>query len=122
MSKETSYSRLTDKQNKTSEIKDLQDRMTDMQKKAVSHIASIPEGRIFLNILMRKCGFQEPSIVQNLQTGEINTQALLVNEAIRGLYLEVRKMIPTEKVKEIEFLNLRELAKAMVKEEKGDGK
>ena len=108
------YSRLNDKRNKSLKS---QEYLTTLQSKAVRHIASIPEGQIFLNILMRQCGFHEPSIVQSLQTGEVNTNATIVNEAIRGLYVQFRRMIPPEKLKEIEFMNLKKLAEEMVREE-----
>lgn len=111
------YSRLNDKRNKSLKIQELNERLTTLQSKAVRHIASIPEGQIFLNILMRQCGFHEPSIVQSLQTGEVNTNATIVNEAIRGLYVQFRRMIPPEKLKEIEFMNLKKLAEEMVREE-----
>jgi len=111
------YSRLNDKRNKSQKIQEVNERLTALQTKAVRHIAGIPEGQIFLNILMRQCGFHEPSIVQSLQTGEVNANATIVNEAIRGLYVQIRRMIPPNKLQKIEFMNLRKLAEAMVKEE-----
>jgi len=111
------YSRLNDKKGESKKIQDINARLTQMQRKAVDHIAGIPEGKIFLNILMRQCGFHEPSIVQSLQTGEVNANATIVNEAIRGLYVQVRRMIPPEKLKDIEFLNLKKMAEEMVREE-----
>lgn len=99
-------------ENKT--IKEVQDRMEALKRDAIRTISASPEGRIFLHILMVECGFQKPSLVQQYQTGEINEKALIVNEAIRGLYLRIRSMIPEKHLKEIEFLDLRNAAKDIV--------
>lgn len=95
-------------------IKEVQERMEILKRDAIRTISASPEGRIFLNILMTECGFHRPSLVQQYQTGEINEKALIVNEAIRGLYLRIRSMIPEKHLKEIEFLDLRNAAKDIV--------
>lgn len=120
MSKEAEFSRIADKKKVAKEIEERNRQLQNLKERAISHIASIPEGRIFLNILMTECGFHESSIVQNVQTREIVKDALIINEAIRGLYLKIRRMIPKEKLKQIEFLDLKEEAKLIVQENKGE--
>lgn len=95
--------------NKAKELKD----------RAIRHIASIPEGRIFLHILMDECGFNKPSIYKDAQ-GSIDVNAIIINEAIRGLYLQIRNAIPKDKLREIEFLDLREESRNMIREDKGE--
>lgn len=114
------FSRTGDKAKRIKDSSEAAAALHELKTKAVRHIASIPEGRIFLNILMTECGYQLPSIVKNAQTGEIIHDAVIVNEAIRGLYLKIRSMIPKEKLRDIEFLDLREEAKNIVREDKGE--
>lgn len=100
------------------DIKDVQERMTHLKRSAIRHIASIPEGKIFLNILMTECGFMESNIHQNPQSLDININSMLVNEALRSLYVKLRRLIPTERLKEIEFLDLKKEALEIVSGEK----
>lgn len=120
MSKEAEFSRTSDRKKISKEVEERNKQLQNLKERAISHIASTPEGRIFLNILMTECGFHEPSLVQNSQTREIVKDALIINEAIRGLYVRLRKLIPKEKLQQIEFLDLKEEAKQMVQENKGE--
>ena len=101
-------------------IKDTQERMTQLMRGAINHIAAVPEGQIFLNLIMRECGYQEPSLVLNPQTMDINTNTMIINEALRGLYVKLRRMIPEQHLKEIEFMNIRKKAEEIVLEQQGE--
>lgn len=101
-------------------IKDTQERMSQLLRSSVAHIAALPEGQIFLNLIMRECGYQEPSLVLNPQTMDVNTNTMIINEAVRGLYVKLRRMIPEQYLKEIEFMNLRKKAEEIVLEQQGE--
>jgi hypothetical protein len=80
----------------------------ELQLAAIRAVAATPEGRIFINFLMGECGFTLSSIVMNEQTNEINTSAMLCNEALRRLYLNIRRLIPAVQLQVIEHINLNE--------------
>lgn len=121
MKQDKMYSRLNNVKDESKKIKDVQDRMAKVQNEAVRHIAAIPEGQIFLNILMRECGYNQPNIVRSEATGLIDVNATLVNEAIRGLYVRMRRLIPPVYLKEIEFMDLRAKALEIVVEQENEG-
>ena len=101
-------------------IKETQERMTQLMRGAVNRIAASPDGQIFLNLIMRECGYQEPSLVLNPQTMDVNINTMIINEALRGLYVKLRRMIPDQYLKEIEFMNLRKKAEEIVLEQQGE--
>ena len=94
--------------------------MTQLMRGAVNRIAASPDGQIFLNLIMRECGYQEPSLVLNPQTMDVNINTMIINEALRGLYVKLRRMIPDQYLKEIEFMNLRKKAEEIVLEQQGE--
>ena len=108
------YSRHKKADAESRRIKDTQDRMQKLHRDAVANVSATPEGQIFLNIIMRECGFHEPSIVVNPQTMDVNQNTMLINEALRGFYVKLRRMIPEAHLKEIEFMNLRKKAEEIV--------
>ena len=108
------YSRRKGVEAESKRIKEVQERMDKLRKGAIMHVASSPEGQIFLNIIMRECGFHEPSIVLNPQTMDVNANTMIINEALRGFYVKLRRMIPEAQLKEIEFMNLRKKAEEIV--------
>ncbi len=61
------------------------------------------EGILVFRHIMRQCGYQKPSVVANPNSGEINTNSTVYNEARRNLYLSLRKLIPQKYLKQIEF-------------------
>ena len=75
-------------------IQETQERMAVLLRTSIAHISAIPEGQIFLNLIMRECGFDQPSIVLNPNTMDINKDTMIINEALRGLYIKLRRMIP----------------------------
>ena len=108
------YSRRKGVEAESKRIKDIQERMQKLKRDSIIHISGTPEGQIFLNILMRECGFHEPSIVLNPQTMDVNANTMIINEALRGFYVKLRRMIPEAHLKEIEFMNIRKKAEEIV--------
>ena len=98
----------------TKRIEDTQERMQKLLRDSIAHISAIPEGQIFLNLIMRECGFQEPSLVLNPSTMDVNVNTMIINEALRGLYVKLRRMIPEAHLKEIEFMKLKKKAEEIV--------
>lgn len=69
---------------------------------AAMRVAKTESGQIFLRHIMTECGFKEPSTIMNPVTKEILEGSTLFNEAKRGLWLDVRKLIPVKLRNEIE--------------------
>ena len=61
--------------------------------KAACHCLSTASGKEFLGWLLRECGFHQPSVVYNAESGEIRLQATAYNEAKRDVYLRVRNLL-----------------------------
>lgn len=61
------------------------------------------DGKIVLRYLMEKCGYQRPSTNLDPQSREINVMATVHDDAIRGIYLDVRNKIKSEILKDVEF-------------------
>jgi len=72
------------------------------QRMMVEGVASTEPGKEFLKFLHRICGYSETNLVLNRTTGEIDTVASTFNEVRRGVYLQIRPLIPTEVLREIE--------------------
>ena len=60
-------------------------------------------GRRTLRYLMGLCGYQNPSVVADPATGEIQTQSTVYNEARRNLYLTLRKHLSKETLTAVEI-------------------
>ncbi len=70
---------------------------------AVARITSKEDGRTLIRWLMKQCGFTSSSVVVNPETSEVALQSTLYNEVRRGVYLELRNMIPKKQLMKIEF-------------------
>lgn len=70
---------------------------------AFARVAKSEDGIKLLRHLMSECGFKSPSMVMNAQTKEILTDATLWNEAKRGVWLDLRKLIPKKQLNIIEM-------------------
>ena len=69
----------------------------------VMKIAKTPSGIMFFRYLMDEvCGFHKSSIVTDYSRNEINPMAVVYNEAMRSVWLEVRKLIPPDRLAMIE--------------------
>lgn len=64
-------------------------------------MANTPEGFTFLKHLFNVCGANLPNTV--IKEGEIQVQATLHNEAVRGVWLKIRENIPPRILFEIEI-------------------
>ena len=67
-----------------------------------------PEGKQVLKWLFRQAGYGESQIGGNPQLGMDVLQGTLYNNARQSLYIEMRKMIPHELLKQVEFDNVEE--------------
>ncbi len=72
-------------------------------KNAIRKVANTEAGRIFIRYLMGQCGFHNPSVVADRETGNIFTESTVYNEARRNLYLGLRPLIPPKNLVKIEF-------------------
>lgn len=91
-------------ENKNREIERLK-KIQALKSHAYTGLASTNEGRLFLYFMMKDCGYNATSLVMN-DSKEINRDAMIINEALRNFYLNIRKFIPTELLKEIEYLDI----------------
>lgn len=64
---------------------------------------STPEGMHALRYIMNICGYQDSVVGANPDLGMDIMQGTLHNGARRNIYLELRKMIPSHILKQVEF-------------------
>lgn len=95
-------------------IKDYHERLNNLFRLSMARIASTPDGQIVLNLIMRECGYHEPGLVLNTQTMDINVNSVIANEAIRGLYIKLRRMIPEQYLPDIEYMNIKKKAEELI--------
>lgn len=62
--------------------------------KIIKKVVRRKEGRDFVRWLEEQCGFLKPSTVLDPNTSEIRTGPMIHNEALRGLFLIIRREIP----------------------------
>ena len=67
-----------------------------------------PEGKKVLKWIFREAGFAESSVGGNPALGMDVLQGTLYNNARKSLYIEMRKLIPHEILKQVEFENIEE--------------
>lgn len=79
--------------NKRKERDKLKVKQFEEARKAALQCFSSAEGKIFLRWLCKECGFHAPSSVMDPSSLEINFHATVHNEARRGVYLTIRKML-----------------------------
>jgi len=75
----------------------------EKMEKAVEAVAATDSGKELLKFLHRICGYDQVNLVVNRQTGEVDTVATTFNECRRGVYIQIRNLVPVEVLKEIEF-------------------
>ena len=68
-----------------------------------------PEGKRVLKHIAQSCGFGESVVGGNPQIGMDVLQGMLYNAARLNVYLELRKFVPHETLKEVEYFNNEEL-------------
>jgi DNA-directed RNA polymerase subunit M/transcription elongation factor TFIIS len=80
----------------------------EKMKKAVEAVAATDAGKELIKFLHRVCGYDQVNLVMNRQTGEVDTVATTFNECRRGVYIQIRNLVPAEVLKEIEFAKTEE--------------
>lgn len=80
----------------------------DVVKRALGRLVKTEDGKVFINYLMKECGFTLPSIVMNVNTCEINSKATIYNEARKTIYYKIRELIKQEDLIKIENLKIKE--------------
>lgn len=78
-------------------------------KRVIQDVAVTPEGKAFFFWFMKTCGYQSSSITLD-EANKIDKDALLINEALRRMYLNVRAFIPRHVLPEIENLDIQKYA------------
>lgn len=100
----TSERRLTDQERK---LLDRQREKLEQYKKrlvrCLNTAFATEEGRVALQHLMEICGFQKTSITGDPKTGDLHDRGTFYNEARRAVYLELRKLIRPDILKQVEF-------------------
>lgn len=89
--------------------KDYFDKKTKLLKLDMAATFNTPEGRRVLKHLFKTSGFGESNIGGNPTLGMDILQGTIYNAARQSMYLELRKLIPHETLKVIEFDNLEEI-------------
>lgn len=85
------------------QVKEVQKAEREKLQRAFNRVASTPAGQTVLRYIMRDCGFQKTSIVQDPHSLEINTIGSIYNEARKDVYHRIRRFIDNEYLKVIEF-------------------
>jgi len=80
----------------------MEDHQAKYFKEAMTHIASDEYGIAFFKFLNTRCNFQNSSITRTAD-GKVDTDAMIMKEANRNLWLEIRNYLPKEKLALIEL-------------------
>jgi len=88
----------------------------ELKQNSIRGLASSPEGRLFLFFMMNDCGYNASSLVFNEDKG-VSRDAVIINETLRNFYLNIRKLIPKELLRDIEFLDIDEYMRTYSKGE-----
>ena len=70
-------------------------------KRAVAAVAETEAGQMFFRYLHGICGYAEDNLV--VGGGRVDPVATTVNEARRRLYVQIRRYVPVEQLKKIEY-------------------
>jgi len=72
----------------------------------INQAYSTADGRYALKWLMELSGYQVPSVVVDPQSGEVQVQSTIYNEARRNLYITVRRCVNSNVLASIENYGL----------------
>lgn len=72
-------------------------------RQAFARLAKTEDGIKVMRHIMAECGFKESSMVMNAATHEILPMSSLWNESKRGVWIDIRKMIPHKQLNIIEM-------------------
>lgn len=76
-------------------------RLVDAER-AARKIAKTPAGEAFFRYLMEELGFKDAAVVWNATETSVATDAMINNEARRGVYLHIRTLLTPELRNKIE--------------------
>lgn len=100
----TSERKLTDQERKlVVEQQEKQEKQRKRLQRCLNAAFASEEGRVALQYLMEICGFQKTSITGDPRTGDLQDRGTFYNEARRAVYLELRKLIRPDILKQVEF-------------------
>jgi hypothetical protein len=69
----------------------------------VANVLATDSGKELFRFLFEVCGYEQPSVVLDGKTGQIDTEKMLYNEARRSVYIQLRALAPIEELKKIEY-------------------
>lgn len=72
-------------------------------RQAFARLTKTEDGVKVMRHIMTECGFKESSMVMNATTNEILPMSSLWNESKRGVWIDVRRMIPHKQLNLIEM-------------------
>ncbi len=93
---------------KTAKQKEKAEKELKLLKRDIAIASASPEGLNMMKWIFDLSGYDKTLVVGNPQTLDLHTVGTVYNEARRGLWLQIRKMLPRRTLKKIEFdkLNL----------------
>lgn len=100
----TGERRLTDQERKLVERRqELSDKRKKRLTRCINTTFATEDGRVVLQHLMEICGYQKTSITGDPRTGELQDRGTFYNEARRAVYLELRRLVRPDILKQVEF-------------------
>lgn len=100
----TQRSRSVDKDKQQHEI----DRRIKLLRMDMALTFGTPEGKRVLKWLLNECGFHKSCVGGNPNLGMDVAQGTIYNAARESIYIELRQLIPSETLKEVEYENVDE--------------
>ena len=88
-------------------------------RKAIQDIAITSSGQLFLHWFMKECGFHSSSIAIDTE-GKIDKDGLLINEALRRFYINIRRHIPPHILPKVEYMDANNFVVEELKINKGE--
>ena len=88
--------------------KNARNKEIDIVQRAINRLVKTQDGKVFINWLMKLCGFARSSIVVDPATGNICAEASAYNEARKTVYYRIRSLIKPDDLYEIEYLQIKE--------------
>jgi hypothetical protein len=82
--------------------------MSQKAQHALKKMAASPAGRDWFRWLMGYCGYKHTSLTMT-EEGVLLMDAIIHNEARRGLWLDIRRFIPAEFLNEIEMEEIKDV-------------
>lgn len=93
---------------KDKQRKEIEKRIKDLRIDMAITFGS-PEGKRVLGWLLRECGYHKSCVGGNPGLGMDVAQGTLYNAARESIYIELRQLIPSETLKQVEYENINEV-------------